>query len=67
MRGFPWQIILALAVAGFFTWLLFTPYLGQLSQGLAAGASKVVVVAAVVVLFVAAWAYLASTARRPRS
>lgn len=67
MKGFPWQIILAVLVAAFFTWLVFTPYLGQISGGLAAGANKAVVISIVVVLFVVTGLYLRSSARRSRS
>lgn len=66
MRRFPWELIVGLLVAAFFTGLLFTPVIGQVSQSLAAGVSKPVVISIVVLLFVVAGLYLLSTARRSR-
>jgi hypothetical protein len=66
MRRFPWEILVGLLVVAFFTWLLFTPFIGQVSGSLAAGANKPVVIGIVIVLFVIAGAYLLATARRSR-
>jgi hypothetical protein len=66
MKRFPWELVVALLIVAFFTWLLFTPYVARVSSSLAAGASKVLVISIVVVLFLAAGAYLLSTARRSR-
>jgi uncharacterized membrane protein (DUF485 family) len=66
MRRFPWELIVGLLVAAFFTWLLFTPVISQVSENLAAGASKPLVISLVVLLFVIAGVYLFSTARRSR-
>jgi hypothetical protein len=67
MTRFPWEVVVALLIVAFFTWLLFTSFIGQVSTSLAAGASKALVISVVVVLFLAAGAYLLATARRSRS
>jgi hypothetical protein len=66
MKRFPWELVVALLIVAFFTWLLFTPYIARVSSSLAAGANKALVISIVVVLFLAAGAYVLSTARRSR-
>jgi uncharacterized membrane protein (DUF485 family) len=66
MRRFPWELIVGFLVAAFFTWLLFTPIIGRVSESLAAGASKPLVISIVVLLFVMAGLYLFTTTRRSR-